>query len=147
MLPVLRQNRAVPAGWDFLGVSREFDRLLGNGFGSLTGWSPATDIRETEEEFIVSAELPGLTAKDVEVSVKDGVLAITGEKKEEFEDGGESSGRQVIERRFGKFERSFSLPRGVNAAKVNAKFVDGLLSVVLPKAATAKPRQIKISAN
>ena len=81
------------------------------------------------------------------LTVKDGVLAITGEKKEEFEHGGETSGRQVIERRFGKFERSFSLPRGVDAAKVNAKFVDGLLNVVLPKAATAKPRQIKISAN
>ena len=150
MLPVLRRNRTIPTEWDFFDVGREFDRLLGNVGNALpTGWSPAVDVRESDDEFFGSAELPGLEADDVEVTIDDGVLSLTGEKKEVFEEGGgkNGSGRHIVERRYGRFVRKFSLPREVNAGKVTAKFTDGILEVALPKAAGAKPRRIKIGAN
>ena len=153
MLPVLRRNRTIPAGWDLFDLGWDFDRLLGGkggggttlGTSSFTGWSPAVDVRETENEFLVSAELPGLNAEDVDVTVENGVLSLTGEKKEEFAEEDQRSGRQVWERRYGRFERKFSLPRGVDGAKVSAKFADGVLNIALPKAATAKARKIKIA--
>ena len=106
-------------------------------------------VRESDDEFFVRAELSRLKAGDVEVTIEDGVLSLTGEKKEviEEEGGKNGSGRHVVERRYGRFVRKFSLPREVNAGKVTAKFADGVLEVALPKTATAKPRQIKISAN
>ena len=148
MLPVLRRNRTIPAEWGFFNVGREFDRLLGNGEGAFpTGWSPAVDVRESDDEFLVSAELPGLKVDDIEVTVQDGVLSLTGAKKEVTEEGKNGSGRHVVERRYGQFVRKFSLPREVNAGKVTAKFADGVLEVALPKTATAKARKIKIGAN
>jgi HSP20 family protein len=102
------------------------------------------DVRETDNEFLVSAEIPGLTRDDVEVTVENGVLSLTGEKQEEREEGGAESGYRIVERRYGRFQRSFSLPRGVDAEKVEAKFSDGVLKITLPKIAAAKPRQIKI---
>ena len=149
MFPVLKRNRLSPVarvGWDVFDGGREFDRLFGTTFGAptLTAWSPAVDVRETDNEFIVSAELPGLTQDDVSITLENGVLSLSGEKKEEREEGKADSGRHVLERRYGRFQRSFSLPRGVAAENVSAKFSDGILTVTLPKAATAKPRQIKI---
>ena len=108
-------------------------------------WSPAVDVRETDNDFTVSAELPGLTQDGVSITIENGILCLSGEKKEEREEGKADSGGLVVERRYGRFQRSFSLPRGVDADKVSAKFSDGILTVTLPKAATAKPRQIKIS--
>ena len=149
MFPVMKRNRLAPAaqvGWDVFDVGREFDRLFGTTLGAptLTAWSPAVDVRETDNEFIVSAELPGLTQDGVSITIENGVLSLSGEKKEEREEGKADSGGHVLERRYGRFQRSFSLPRGVDADKVSAKFSDGILTVTLPKAATAKPRQIKI---
>ena len=105
------------------------------------------DVRETQGEFVVSAELPGLERDDVEVTVENGVLSLSGEKKEEFEEEDEESGRRIYERRYGRFQRTLSLPRGIDADKVNAKFKNGVLEVVLPKTPAAKSRQIEISAN
>ncbi len=147
MFPVLKRNRLAPVGWDVFDVGREFDRLLGSTFGassSSSAWTPAIDVRETENEFLVSAELPGLTKADVEITVENGVLSLSGEKKEEFEEGSAESGRYVLERRYGRFQRNFSLPRGINAEKVKAEFSGGVLTITLPKVAAAKPRQIKI---
>ena len=149
MFPVLKRNRLSPAariGWDVFDGGREFDRLFGTTFlaPTLTAWSPAVDVRETDNEFIVSAELPGLTQDDVYITIENGVLSLSGEKKEEREEGKADSGRYVLERRYGRFQRSFSLPRGVATDNISAKFSDGILTVTLPKAATAKPRQIKI---
>jgi HSP20 family protein len=141
MLPALRRHRGVPAGWDFFDVGRDFDRLFNGNAGTLAGWSPAIDVREHENDFTVTAELPGLTADDVELRIENGVLSLTGEKKEEKTDGTEG---HVIERRFGSFERSFTLPRGVDTTKVDAKFTDGVLTVTVPKAASAKPKKIAI---
>ncbi len=92
----------------------------------------------------MSAELPGLRKADVEITVENGVLSLSGEKKEEFEEVSAESGRYVVERRYGRFQRNFSLPRGIDADKVEAEFSDGILTITLPKVAAAKPRQIKI---
>ncbi len=147
MLPVLKRNRLAPVGWDVFDVGRGFDRLLGSTFGApLSAWTPAIDVRETKNEFLVSVELPGLTKADVEITVENGVLSLSGEKKEESEEGSAESGRYVLERRYGRFQRNFSLPRGIDADKVKAQFADGILTITLPKVAAAKPRQIKIEA-
>ena len=150
MFPVLKRNRLSPmarVGWDVFDVGGEFDRLFGTTFGAPTptAWSPAVDVLESDNDFIVTAELPGLAKDDVDITIENGVLSLSGEKKEEREEGKADSGGLVLERRYGRFRRSFSLPRGVDADKVSAKFSDGILTVTLPKAATAKPRQIKIS--
>ncbi len=149
MFPVLKRNRLSPAarvGWDVFDVGREFDRLFSTTVGAptLTAWSPAVDVRESDNDFIVTAELPGLAKDTVDITIENGVLSLSGEKKEEREEGVADSGRYVLERRYGRFQRSFSLPRGVDADNVSAKFSDGILTVTLPKSATAKPRQIKI---
>jgi HSP20 family protein len=144
MLPVLRRHRSVPAGWDFFNVGRDLDRLFAGNAGSLAGWSPAVDVQEHENGFAVTAELPGLKAEDVDLKIENGVLSLVGEKKEEKEEGTEGSTRHVIERRYGRFERNFTLPRDVDAEKVTAKFDDGVLTVTVPKAASAKPKKIAI---
>ena len=149
MFPVLKRNRLSPAarvGWDVFDVGREFDRLFSTTVGAptLTAWSPAVDVRESDNDFVVTAELPGLAKDTVDITIENGVLSLSGEKKEEREEGVADSGRYVLERRYGRFQRSFSLPRGVDADNVSAKFSDGILTVTLPKSATAKPRQIKI---
>ncbi len=149
MFPVLKRNRLSPAarvGWDVFDVGREFDRLFSTTVGAptLTAWSPPVDVRESDDDFVVTAELPGLAKDTVDITIENGVLSLSGEKKEEREEGVADSGRYVLERRYGRFQRSFSLPRGVDADNVSAKFSDGILTVTLPKSATAKPRQIKI---
>ena len=141
MLPILRR-RDIPSLWDNE-VDRLFDFALGGG-SSYTGLSPAVDVRETADDFLVTAELPGLSRDDVDVSVENGVLSISGEKREEFEEGSETGNRHLIERRYGKFHRNFSLPRSVDAEKVEARFDNGVLHVTLPKAAVAKARRVKI---
>lgn len=144
MLPSIITRRTTPNLWD---RATDFDRLFDFAFGaapSLSAWSPAVDIRETGDEFIVTAEVPGLTKDDLELSVENGVLSISGEKKEEYEEGGNGTGRHLVERRYGRFQRNFSLPSSVNTDRVEASFKDGVLTVTLPKAEVAKPKRIKI---
>ena len=143
MLPVIRRHRAVPT------TTNDFDRFFDWAFGdaapSMSGWTPAVDVEETDDNFLVTAELPGLTADDVEVTVENGVLTISGEKSDQRENGSEKRGRHVVERRYGRFVRNFSLPRSVDPDGVTARFENGLLQVTLPKANTAKARRIKVS--
>ena len=106
------------------------------------GWTPAADIRETKEAYLVEAELPGLTKEDVNVTFENGVLTLSGERKLESET--EEDNYRRIERRYGSFTRSFSLPREVDAEGVNATFKEGLLTVTVPKVEQAKPRSIAI---
>ena len=128
---------------------REFDDLIERFFGSerldwFSGrvFSPAVDVTETENEVLVKAELPGMDQKDIEVSLVGDVLTIKGEKKEEKEEKGENVHR--IERSYGSFSRSFSLPCEVKSEAVEAKFKDGVLSLKLPKAEISKKKSIKI---
>lgn len=106
-------------------------------------WTPAVDIRETDNEFLVSAELPGLTRKDVHVRLEDHVLMIEGERKQEKEAKGERTHR--IERFYGSFRRSFTLPDNVDADKIRAECKDGILTVHVPKREAAKPKPLEIA--
>ncbi len=105
-------------------------------------WAPAVDIIDEKDQVRIKADLPGLKKEDIEVSADNGVLTIKGEKKEEKEIKEKDYVRS--ERYYGSFHRSFSLPAGVDAQKVNAVYKDGVLEVTLPKREDAKPKQIKV---
>jgi len=105
-------------------------------------WSPSVDISETEDKLVVSAELPGLEAKDVNVSISGDLLMIKGEKKKEKEEKDEH--HHYIERYSGSFQRSFRLPVSIQSEKVEASFKKGVLKIVLPKAEEAKKKSIEI---
>jgi len=115
-----------------------------NSFGATeTGrWVPAVDIRETDDAMLVQAELPGIDKKDVKLEVKDGVLTISGERNYEKDVKEENVHR--IERSYGRFVRSFSLPTNVNTDKVEASMNNGILEIRLPKKETAKPKAITV---
>jgi len=109
---------------------------------SETEWLPAVELVEEDEEFVLTAELPGLSKDDVHVSVDDNVLTLKGEKKTLRE---EAHGRMHIrERIYGTFERGFTLPRNVDAGKIRADFHDGLVEIHMPKGEEAKSRHIEI---
>ena len=105
-------------------------------------WAPPVDIRETDEGLTLVAEIPGLTKEDINLSVENNVLTLSGERK--FEKDVKKESYHRIERTFGTFTRSFTLPTNVKADGVEAAFKDGLLTVTVPKAAEARPRKIAI---
>ncbi|HSR13154.1 MAG TPA: Hsp20/alpha crystallin family protein [Thermodesulfobacteriota bacterium] len=105
-------------------------------------WIPAVDIYETKDSIVLIVELPGVTKDDMNIEVKDSTLTIRGEKKLEKDVKEENYHR--MERTYGSFMRAFTLPSTVSQEKVKAKFRDGILEVVLPKAEEAKPKQIKV---
>ena len=135
--------------------SRSFDRLFDDFVGRsfLTNptnweedsvvWSPKLDVKETENEYQVLADLPGLTKEDVSISLEDGVLTIKGERKQSEETKEEN--RYHAERAYGTFSRSINLPCKVDEKKIKADLKDGVLSISLLKAEEAKPREITIS--
>jgi len=106
-------------------------------------WAPAVDIYEHEGNLVLKAELPGIDPKDVDVRVENNVLTLQGERKFESEVKREEYHR--VERAYGTFSRSFTLPNVVDTDKIKAEFKDGLLRVVLPKREEAKPKQISIA--
>lgn len=105
-------------------------------------WTPLVDIKETPEEFIIKAELPEMSKEEVKVFVKDGLLTISGERKLEKEEKGKKFHR--IERSYGSFMRSFTLPEDVDEKKLVASYKDGVLDVHLPKSPMEKPRAIEV---
>jgi len=133
-------------------MRNRFNRLLGErlplskGGGSeeleLTDWLPPVDITEDSKEYTIKAELPGLTKENVGVTVEDGVLKITGERKQEKEEKDKKHHR--IESSYGSFRRSFTLPPDSSGEKVSAEFKDGVLKVHLPKDQTAKPKSVEV---
>lgn len=106
-------------------------------------WSPAVDIRETEENYLVHAELPGLSKEDIEITLEDNILKLTGERR--FEKDVKEEEYHRIERSYGSFTRAFSLPSRVDSTKVEAAFDNGILTLTVPKVEEAKPRKISIS--
>ena len=135
-------------------MDRLFD-LFTSGFGmmpfasarldsSVRVAAPAVDITESESEFKLSAELPGLSEKDISVSVSGDTLAIKGEKRKEREE--KTKSYWLTERSYGEFQRSFVLPDGVDREKVAAAFANGVLTVTLPKAVKTPARQIEVKA-
>ena len=128
-------------------TSRELDDLYWGKArnGNRVDFAPAVDIEEQEDHFLVSADLPGVSDKEIEVKVEDGVLLISG-KRESTEEKRTESGT-YRERRFGSFMRSFTLGKGVDASKIEATYANGVLAVKVPKAEETKPRQIPVSTN
>lgn len=135
-------------------MDRLFDRFSG-GFGmipfpglryesSFSVASPAVDIAEDETSFKLSAELPGMTEKDIQVSLSGATLTIKGEKRQEREET--KKDYHLSERSYGEFRRSFTLPEGVNGEKIDAAFVDGVLTVTVPKTTPTAPKTIEIKA-
>ena len=124
-----------------------FDRFfddwdLPSVFSGEDEWIPAFDISENDKEYVVSAELPGIDIKDVDITISDGILSVKGEKKHETEDKGENYHR--IERHYGSFHRSFRIPGRVESDKVDASYKDGILKVLLPKAEGTETKKIDI---
>ena len=105
-------------------------------------WTPSVDISETEQEYQIKAEIPDVKKEDVKVTVEDGVLTIQGERKHEKEEKGKKYHR--IERSYGSFVRTFSLPDVIEEEKVKAEFKDGVLNLHLPKSEKAKPKAIEV---
>jgi HSP20 family protein len=114
------------------------------GSGAARRWMPAMDLVETGDHFVLRADLPGLSEDDVKIEVEDGVLTVSGERRSEHEAKGE--GYHRVERAFGAFSRSLTLPRGVDADAVEAAFDKGVLEVRIPKPEERKPRRITIGA-
>jgi HSP20 family protein len=148
---LMRLSNRFPAplfAGDFLDdIPDRLRTLFGNGIerGQPMGWMPAMEIEDTKNTLVVTAELPGLNAKDVDISVDDGVLTISGEKQDERKEGTEESQYFLYERRFGSFRRSFTLSDKVDVDKITATFENGVLKITMPKTEKAKPRGKKIS--
>jgi len=130
-------------------MDRLFDEMLGWGVRRSNdeswvrgSWLPAVDIKESHDQITISADLPGFKADEVEVKVDNGVLSIRGERK--FEEASEGESYHRVERHFGVFERSFSLPSSVDATKVEATFRNGEMTITLPRLEESKPRSIKV---
>jgi len=113
------------------------------GAGLFTGWNPALDVYQDKDNVFVKTELPGMKKEDIAISLEEGVLSISGERKHEEESKKGESFRS--ERYFGRFHRGVTLPTGVDSAKVTATYKDGILTVTLPKAEEAKPKQIQVN--
>ncbi len=111
--------------------------------GLFSGWTPALDVHDEKDNFLVKIELPGLKKEDIAITLDKGVLTVSGERKQEREAKEGETFRS--ERFFGRFQRSVTLPAAVDAAKVTAAYKDGILTIDLPKAEEAKPKQIAVS--
>lgn len=132
---------------------REFD-VLTNRLGRFlddpftrpasTAWYPAVNVEETSEDLVLTAEIPGLTEKEIDIELDNNILTISGEKHEVREEGDDSRRFHVRERRYGTFRRSFTLPRTVNVKAIEAVFDKGVLTVHMPKSAEAKTKKIPV---
>ena len=110
---------------------------------SISHWRPAVDIKEEKDRYVIHADLPGVEAKDIEITMEDGVLTLKGVRANEKTDSRE--GYKRVERVRGTFSRSFSLPDTADSAKVEAKSKDGVLEIVLPKLEKSQPRRITVN--
>ena len=133
------------AKWDLFrdlrSVEDEFDKIAGRAFSRDT-WVPALDVRESQDRFDVTVDLPGLDPDDVNVTFEDGMLSISGKREFSAEDRGETWHR--IERSFGTFARSMRLPQTADTERIEATFEKGVLTVSVPKTEQAKPRTIEV---
>ena len=128
-------------------MNRLFSRTLGDSAGSGSGnmWSPAVDIFDTADAIVLRAELPGLDAEDIDIEVDDNVLTLSGERR--FEERLEEGRYYRVERAYGRFQRSVTLPQNVKADEISAAVDRGVLEVRVPKADEARPRKIAVATN
>ena|SRR5438105_6975204 len=153
-----RQDRGALApfrrgGWSPLNelgrIRSQIERLFENPFdlvvpstGFFEGWTPAVDVHEDKDKYVVKAEVPGMKKEDIDVSLDGSTLTISGERKHEQERKEDETYRS--ERFFGRFQRNITLPAAVDASKIDANYKDGVLTITLPKSEEAKPRQIQV---
>lgn len=130
-------------------VRKDMDKIWDRFFGEWPSaepfrgeWAPSLDVSETKDDIVVKAELPGMDAKDIDISLANDVLTIRGEKKQEEEEKDENYHR--VERSYGAFSRSVRLPRDVRSDKIKASHKNGVLRITLPKSEEAKSKEIKI---
>ena len=123
-------------------VNRVFDTFFGGRLanGATPRWVPAMDLVETDDHLVLRADLPGLDKDDVNIEIKDGVLTVSGERQAEHEE--RKDGYHRVERAYGGFSRSLSLPQGIDAEQVQADFDKGVLEVRIPKPAERKPHRV-----
>lgn len=122
--------------------SNEISRFFDQRENPTTQWSPAIDLKENENSYVIHADIPGVKAEDIEVTLDNGVLSIRGERKFDNKEEGEKYKR--VERAYGSFFRRFSLPDTADSDSVTAKSTDGVLEIEIPKQAKAQPRRIEI---
>lgn len=130
-------------------LQEQFSRLFDTSFpgrsseSDLTTWAPAVDIQETENELVLKADLPGIEEKDIDVRIENNTLTIRGERK--FEKQVNEDNYLRVERSYGSFSRSFSLPNTINTEAIKAEYKNGVLTVQMPKRAESKPKQVKVN--
>ena len=132
---------------EMMELQRSINQLFNNGRTAgddvaLSAWTPPVDIFESENEYLIKLELPEVSRNDVKINLHDQTLTISGERKIENED--KRDGYHRVERSYGQFYRSFTLPPNVNSEGINAQFKDGVLRLTLPKREEAKPKQIEV---
>jgi len=125
-------------------MNQMLDNIFGEDDGDKTVWGPSVDVVENDDSYQIMAELPGIKMDDVKINLADDVLTVKGEKKNEVSESKRSFYR--VERCYGRFQRSFTLPSSVDAEKVKANLDNGVLTITLPKAEQAKAREIPIKA-
>ena len=138
---------------DLMTTQRELDRLFREAFSPVSGegevstrtWAPPVDIYENGDNLVLKAELPGINPDDVEIRVEDNTLYLKGERK--FEKEVKEQNYHRVERSYGTFTRTFSLPNSIDSDKVAANYKDGVLTLTMPKKEEAKPKTIKINVN
>ena len=127
-------------------VNRLFNTVVdtpgGNAGAPMRRWVPAMDLVESEDQFLLRADLPGMKQEDVSIEFEDNVLTVSGERRSEHKEQGE--GYQRVERAFGAFSRTLTLPKGIDPEAISAGFDDGVLEVRIPKPEERKPRRISI---
>ena len=151
LIPIGRDRNVAESGNPFMSLQREIDRLFDDftrGFptfgNSKADLLPSMDVTETDKQIEITAELPGLEEKDVQINVADNLLTIRGEKKAEKEE--KDKNYRLVERSYGSFERTLELPDGVNADAIQASIAKGVLTVTVPKPAPAQSKTINVKA-
>jgi HSP20 family protein len=136
---------------DLLAIQDEMNQVFGRALGrtepgetQVRAWAPALDIAERNDAYVVNVEVPGIKPEQLEITLEDGVLTISGERR--FEEETKEAQYHRVERSYGAFRRSITLPTRVMADAIDASFEDGVLQVVVPKAEEAKPKRIEVRA-
>ena len=134
---------------DLMNMQREIGRVFDSLFSDFEGgssfvsqWAPRVDVMEHGDAYMIKVELPGVNKNDVKITLQENVLTIRGEKKQEEEE--KETNYHRVERSYGSFERSFTLPTGVKSDQIDASYKDGVLTITLPKVEEAKPKEIEV---
>lgn len=147
MIPTLRRVRVMPSPMEAVDdLRREMSRWMGdlNDQWDSNLRSLPTEVVESDEELRFNMEIPGVRLEDIDLTVENNILTVSGEKKEERKEGENEGSYRLYERRYGRFERSFVLPQHADASRVDARYDNGVLTVTFPKVEEAKPRRIEI---